>query len=123
LKEVLRYIFGAVCGRMVCGGEGITMNLHELYNEPDIVKYIKVNGLGCAGHVMCMDNNMIVKKMFGIRPKGTRKIGRPKLRWEDGVTQDIKALGLKNWKSLTLNWEGWQKFLKKARAHIGLSWQ
>jgi hypothetical protein len=36
-----------------------------------------------------MDNNRAVKN-------GTRKIGRPKLRWEDGVIQDIRVLGVKN---------------------------
>jgi hypothetical protein len=24
----------------------------ELFNEPDIAKYIKINRLGCAGHVI-----------------------------------------------------------------------
>jgi hypothetical protein len=63
------------------------------------------------------------KKVFVTRPEGTRKIGRPKLRWEDGVTQDIKALGVKNWKSSALNREEWLEFLKKARADLGLSFQ
>jgi hypothetical protein len=49
---------------------------------------------------MLMDNNRTVKKLFNTRPEGTRKTGRPKLRWEDDVTQDIMALGVKNWKHL-----------------------
>jgi hypothetical protein len=28
--------------------------------------------------------------VFDIRPEGSRKIERPKLRWEDGVIQDIR---------------------------------
>jgi hypothetical protein len=62
-------------------------------------------------------NNRTIKKVYITRPEETRKSGRPKLRWEDGVTQDIKAVGVKNWKGLTLGREGWQKLLKKARAH------
>jgi hypothetical protein len=41
-----------------------------------------------------MDNNRTVK-VFNTKPIGTRKIGRPKLRWEDDVIQDIKTLGVR----------------------------
>jgi hypothetical protein len=61
--------------------------------------------------------------VFDTRPEGTRKIGRPKLRWEDGVIQDIRVLGVKNWRNATMDREDWRKLLKKARAHTGLSSQ
>jgi hypothetical protein len=54
--------------------------LYELFSETDIVKYIKINILGWAGHVIRMDNNRTVKKVFNTKPIGIRKIGRPKLR-------------------------------------------
>jgi hypothetical protein len=57
----------------------------ELFNELDIVKYIKINRLGWAGHVIRTDNNRAVKKVFNTKPTGIRKIGKPKLRWEDDV--------------------------------------
>jgi hypothetical protein len=43
-----------------------------------------------------MDNNRTVKKVFNTKPTEIRKTGRPKLRWEDDVIQDIKTLGVKN---------------------------
>jgi hypothetical protein len=61
--------------------------------------------------------------VFDTRPEGTRKIGRPKLRWEDGVIQDIRVLGVKNWRKAAMDREDWRKLLKKARAHTGLSSQ
>jgi hypothetical protein len=54
-------------------------------------------------------------------PVGTRTIGRPKLRWEDDVILDVKTLGVKNWRNLAMEMESWQKLLRKARAHVGLS--
>jgi hypothetical protein len=51
----------------------------------------------------------------------TRRDGRPKIRWEDGVDQDMTTLGVKNWRRVTLDREEWAKLLKKARAHQGLS--
>jgi hypothetical protein len=97
--------------------------LYELFNEPDIIKLIKINRLGWAGHVTRMGNNRTIKKVFITKPIGLRKIGRPKLRWEDDVIQDIKTLGVKNWMNIAMGKENWQKLLRKARAHVGLSSQ
>jgi hypothetical protein len=35
----------------------------------------------------------------------------------------IKILGVKNWKNLAMKKESWQKLLRKARVHVGLSSQ
>jgi hypothetical protein len=67
-----------------------------------------------------MSNNRTLKKIFNTTPDGTRSIGRPKLRWEDGVVQDTQILGVKNWKKTALNRDEWAKLLKKAKAHQGL---
>jgi hypothetical protein len=67
-----------------------------------------------------MDNNRTVKKVFDTKPIGTRKIGRPKLSWEDDVIQDIKTLGVKNLRNLAMEKVRWQRLLRKARAHVGL---
>jgi hypothetical protein len=39
------------------------------------------------------------------------------------MTQDIRILGVKNWRSVALNGEEWRTILRKARAHKGLSCQ
>jgi hypothetical protein len=70
-----------------------------------------------------MDNNTTVKKVFNAKPLGVRKSGRPKLRWEDDVMQDIKTFGVKNWRNVAMEKESWQKLLRKAMAHVGLSSQ
>jgi hypothetical protein len=70
-----------------------------------------------------MDNNRTVKKVFNTKPTGIREIGRPKLRWEDDVNQDIKTLGVKNWRNVAMEKKNWQKLLRKTKAHVGLSSQ
>jgi hypothetical protein len=70
--------------------------------------------------VICMDNNRSVKKVFNTKPTGIRKTGRPKPRQEDDVIEDVKTLGVKNWKNVAMEKESWQKLLRKARAHVGL---
>jgi hypothetical protein len=117
-RRGLRCVFGAVQENGVW--RRYNHELCKLFNEPDIVKYIKINRLGWAGHVIRMDNNRTVKKVLDTKPIGTRKIGRPKLRWEDDVIQDIKTLGVKNWRNLAMEKESWQRLLRTARAHVGL---
>jgi hypothetical protein len=93
--------------------------LYETFNEPNIVTYIKVKRLAWAGHLVHMNNYRTLKTIFNTKPDGVRSVGRAKLRWEDGVDQDIRILEVKNWKKVTLDGEEWAKLLKKA--HQGLS--
>jgi hypothetical protein len=70
-----------------------------------------------------MNSDRTAKKIFNTKPDGARSSGRPKLRWEDGVRQNIRILGVKNWKKVALNRDEWAQLLKKSRAHQGLSSQ
>jgi hypothetical protein len=70
-----------------------------------------------------MNKDRTIKKIFNTKPDGVRKVGRPKLRWENVVDQDIRMLGVKNWKKVALNRDEWAKLLKKDRAHLSLSRQ
>jgi hypothetical protein len=47
-----------------------------------------------------MSNGRTLKKKFNAKPDGARSVGRPKLRWEEGVVQDMRMLGVKNRKVL-----------------------
>ena len=59
----------------------------------------------------------LLKKIFSTKPFGVREVGRSKLRWQDGVDQDMRILEVKNWKKVALDRDEWAKLLKKARAH------
>jgi hypothetical protein len=119
-RRILRCVLRAVQENGVWR-ERYNHELYAMFNEPDIVKYIKINILGWAGHVIGMDNNRTVNKVFNTEPIGLRKIGRPKLRWKDDAIQDITTLGVKNWRNVAMEKISWQKLLRKARAHVGLS--
>jgi hypothetical protein len=87
------------------------------FNEPNIVKYIKVKRLAWAGHLVRMNNDRTLKKKFNTKPDGARSVGRLKLRWKDGADQDMRILRVKNWKKVILNRDECTKLLKKARTH------
>jgi len=44
-----------------------------------------------------------------------RPIGRPKIRWEDDVLEDIKSMNVCNWKNVAQNRDRWKKVVEQAR--------
>ena len=72
---------------------------------------------------MRVNSDRTIETIFNTKPDGARSVGRPKLRLEDGVDQDMRILGVKNWKKVAFNRDEWAKLLKKARVHQGLSSQ
>ena len=74
-------------------------------------------------HVICMNENRTINKILNTKLDGVRRVGRPKMRWKDGVDQDMRILEVKNWKKVALDRDESAKLLKKARAHQGLSSQ
>ena len=44
-----------------------------------------------------------VKKLALLRPEGSRRAGRPKLRWLGGVEEDLRTLGIRGWRRRALD--------------------
>ena len=76
---------------------------------------LKKQRLNWLGHVerMAKDNN--VQKIKRLKPVSKRQIGRPKIRWEDDVLEDIKSINVHNWKKVAQNRESWKKVVEQAR--------
>jgi hypothetical protein len=49
-----------------------------------------------------------------------RHIGRPKLRWEEDVRNDLKAMKVQNWKELAQDRNKWEGILEQAKTHVEL---
>jgi hypothetical protein len=116
-RNVLRAIFGPTNDN---GKWRIKYN-YELYKDSDIITCIKFNCLRWAGHVIRLQEQNPARRVFAaVVVEGRRQKGRPKLRWEDGVTGDAKKLGERHWRSTARKKDGWQKLLRKALAQSGL---
>jgi hypothetical protein len=94
--------------------------LYTLYKDSDIVTYIKTNRLRWAGHVIRLEEQNPARRVLVAVVEGRRQRGRPKLRWEDGVKEDARKLGERNWRNAARNRNRWQKIQKKALAQNGL---
>jgi hypothetical protein len=49
------------------------------------------------------------------KPMSKRPIGRPKIRWEDDVLEDIRSMNVHSWKKLAQNRDSWMKVVEQAR--------
>jgi hypothetical protein len=41
-----------------------------------------------------------VQKIKRWKPMSKRPVGRPKMRWEDDVLEDIRSVNVRNWKQV-----------------------
>jgi hypothetical protein len=117
--KFLRHIFGPVEENGIWRRR-YNLELYKLFNEPDIIRFIKVKRFEWAGHLIPVSEIRMIKKIFNTKPEVTRKVGRPRLRWKECVWQDIRILGVRNWRSVASNREEWLAILRKPRAHTGL---
>ena len=85
------------------------------------MKFCKLSRMRWEGHVISQDDDDdLSRRVLLSEPGGKRPRGRPRLRWEDRVEEDVARLGCINWKVAALNREGWRKLVKEAEAHPGL---
>jgi hypothetical protein len=71
----------------------------QLYGELDIVTEIKKGRLRWLGHVERMSEERVVKRLYQSIPEGSRNVGRPRLWWMDDVREDLRRMGVTNWRT------------------------
>jgi len=80
--------------------------LYHVYEEIDLVTTVRITRLRWAGHIVRMQDNLPCKEITLDKPEGRRQVGRPNLRWLDGVMRDAERLGVRNWKSKAKDRDG-----------------
>lgn len=67
--------------------------LRDIYKDPDIIALIKSRRLRWLGHVLRRDEDSLLRKAFDYSPRCTRPLGRPRLRWQDQVYDNLCTVG------------------------------
>ncbi|KAJ4443479.1 hypothetical protein ANN_05151 [Periplaneta americana] len=117
-RKILRRIFGAI--ETVDGWRARYNNeIYELYKESDLEAHIRCQRLRWLGHVTRMETTRKVKIVFNNNPDGTRLRGRPRTRWWNCVRVDVNRLGIRNWRELAMDREGWKRAIEEVKAHLG----
>jgi hypothetical protein len=117
--RILRRIYGPTCEN---GVWRIKYNdeLYGLYKDLDIVRVIKVARISWLGHLVRTEENSTCKKITFSQSEGSRKKGRPKLRWLDRVLKAVKLLKVETWCKKARDRNIWVRIIKDAKVHIRL---
>jgi hypothetical protein len=94
--------------------------LDILINHANIVRYVKAQRISWRGHIERMPDDRTVKKITNWKPTAPRHIGRPKVRWEEDVRNDLKAMKVQNWKKLAQGINKWKGIIERAKTHVQL---
>jgi hypothetical protein len=114
-RKVLRKIAGP---RRTEEGEYRTLMNHEIRDiieGEDIVGFVKAQRLRWFGHVQRRDTQHILRKTLNWRPVEGRPRGRPRIRWEDQIHEDIRRIGIEDWRIKIQDRKNWEKNIRAAR--------
>jgi hypothetical protein len=67
-----------------------------------------------------MDETAMPKRVLKGKLYAKRRIGRPRLKWMDDVTDDLRRMGIRSWTEKARNWDQWKLIVEEAKAHPGL---
>jgi hypothetical protein len=91
--------------------------LEKAINNENIVRYIKYKRLSWLGHVERMTNERVTKTIYKWKPYATKLKGRPRVRWEDDVRNDLRKTGVSNWKQRTQERKQWKEIIEQDKTH------
>jgi hypothetical protein len=119
VRKILKSIYGSICEGAIWRSR-YNEELYRLFDETYLVTTVRITRLRWARHIIRMQDNLPCNKITLDKPKGRRRVGRPNLRWMDGVMRDTERLGVRNWRNKAKDRDGWRRFLESAKTLHGL---
>lgn len=89
--------------------EQIANYQNYVYDQPSIVQFVKQQRVKRLGYVQKMDSGRETKILMNIDLLAKRVRERPGNRWKEEVIQDIRKLGVKDWKTKAADRREWRK--------------
>ena len=81
---------------------------YKFMGEEDIVRFIKAQRIQWLGHMERINEMAMPKRVLKGKLYAMRRIGRPRIRWMNDVTDDLRRMGIRRWKQKARNREQWR---------------
>ena len=91
--------------------------LEKAISNENIVRYVKYKRLSWLGHVERMTNGRVAKTVYKWKPYATRPKGRPRVRWEDDVRNDLRKIGCDQLETKDAGEGAMGKIFEQAKTH------
>ena len=62
----------------------------------------------------------VLTMLYKWKPQATRPKGRPRLRWDDDVRDDLRKMGVNNWKQKAQVRKPWRGIIEQTKTHTEL---
>lgn len=97
----------------------------ELYNMLELapVTFIKGQRIQWIGHIMRRGENEAARVALEWRPQGKIHRGRPRKRWIDMVEENLKTLGVEDWREAVQDRDGWRSVVMVVKTFREYSYQ
>jgi hypothetical protein len=79
------------------------------------IKIYKNRRIAWLGHVMQMDEKRTPKGILQWKPICTRIRGRPRKRWIEDIEEDMKIMGIRQWRNQCKERAEWKRITEKAK--------
>ena len=66
-----------------------------------------------------MDETAMSKRVLKGKLYATRRIGRPRIRWLEGVIADLRRMGVSGWMEKARNGDQWRRIVEEAKGPPG----
>jgi hypothetical protein len=92
-NRMLRRILGPKRDEVTGGWRKLHNEELHLYSSPSIIRVIKARRMRWVGHVVRMGEVRGAYNILVGKPEGRRPLGRPRHRWKDKITMDLREIG------------------------------
>jgi hypothetical protein len=94
--------------------------LNKLIENAEIIRFIKRRRIVWLGHVKRMDDKRTHKRILEWKLIGRRIRGRPRKRWIADIEEDMRTMGVRQWRTQCEERVAWKGITEKAKTHSEL---
>ncbi|KAL4089314.1 hypothetical protein QTP88_024368 [Uroleucon formosanum] len=125
LRTFENKIWRKICGPVRDAGTNdwrrkFNKELQEELGLAPVTSYIKGQRLQWFGHIMRRSEEETIRAVIEWQPEGKRPRGRPRKRWLDIIEEDLKTVGVEEWKEIIQDREKWRDTVLAAKTLIEL---